>query len=224
MRGCASGRATRSRDRKSTRLNSSHLVISYAVFCLTASACTPSYALSLHDALPIFRKLPVREPNRLVLFKSLSDAKFSPGGYNGVSDRDESGRTVRTSFPFQAYARLRERKGDAVSRSEEHTSELQSPCNLVCRLLLDRLGLHPFLRSFPTRRSSDLQEAASEGAQPARALQVFVGREVQPGRLQRRERPRRVGADSEDFVPLPSLCAAARAEGRRGLEIGRAHV
>src|SRR2546426_6676911 len=27
---------------------------------------------------------------------------------------------------------------DAVPRSEEHTSELQSPCNLVCRLLLEK--------------------------------------------------------------------------------------
>src|SRR5256885_7322980 len=27
--------------------------------------------------------------------------------------------------------------GAHVSRSEEHTSELQSPCNLVCRLLLE---------------------------------------------------------------------------------------
>src|ERR1039457_7482794 len=26
-----------------------------------------------------------------------------------------------------------------LQRSEEHTSELQSPCHLVCRLLLDRL-------------------------------------------------------------------------------------
>src|SRR5256885_3769174 len=26
----------------------------------------------------------------------------------------------------------------ATSRSEEHTSELQSPCNLVCRLLLEK--------------------------------------------------------------------------------------
>src|SRR5256885_11140911 len=26
----------------------------------------------------------------------------------------------------------------ACSRSEEHTSELQSPCNLVCRLLLEK--------------------------------------------------------------------------------------
>src|ERR1039457_6721261 len=28
--------------------------------------------------------------------------------------------------------------GTSVSRSEEHTSELQSPCNLVCRLLLEK--------------------------------------------------------------------------------------
>src|SRR5256885_11794899 len=26
----------------------------------------------------------------------------------------------------------------AIERSEEHTSELQSPCNLVCRLLLEK--------------------------------------------------------------------------------------
>src|SRR5205807_7214212 len=29
-------------------------------------------------------------------------------------------------------------EGKGVSRSEEHTSELQSPCNLVCRLLLEK--------------------------------------------------------------------------------------
>src|SRR2546426_8177748 len=28
--------------------------------------------------------------------------------------------------------------GGHVARSEEHTSELQSPCNLVCRLLLEK--------------------------------------------------------------------------------------
>src|SRR5256885_11776033 len=28
--------------------------------------------------------------------------------------------------------------GDVGGRSEEHTSELQSPCNLVCRLLLEK--------------------------------------------------------------------------------------
>src|ERR1039458_335696 len=51
-------------DRKSTRLNSSHLGISYAVFCLKKNtrrspvfpndpATTEIYTLSLHDALPI---------------------------------------------------------------------------------------------------------------------------------------------------------------------------
>src|SRR5256885_3465871 len=37
----------------------------------------------------------------------------------------------------------------AGGRSEEHTSELQSPCNLVCRLLLEKkknLYLYPFKR------------------------------------------------------------------------------
>src|SRR5690606_2795672 len=41
-------------------------------------------------------------------------------------------------------------------RSEEHTSELQSRENLVCRLLLVRAALLPVLRAFPPRRSSDL--------------------------------------------------------------------
>src|SRR5256885_12619104 len=31
---------------------------------------------------------------------------------------------------------------DAMRRSEEHTSELQSPCNLVCRLLLEKKKKH----------------------------------------------------------------------------------
>src|SRR2546426_3824154 len=32
----------------------------------------------------------------------------------------------------------RSRSSGSASRSEEHTSELQSPCNLVCRLLLEK--------------------------------------------------------------------------------------
>src|SRR3989338_8198360 len=41
------------RDRKSTRLNSSHSSISYAVFFFNDTATTEIYTLSLHDALPI---------------------------------------------------------------------------------------------------------------------------------------------------------------------------
>src|ERR1039457_7332135 len=33
-------------------------------------------------------------------------------------------------------------------RSEEHTSELQSPCNLVCRLLLEKKEEHQLRRPF----------------------------------------------------------------------------
>src|SRR5256885_3282441 len=42
-----SGIITSSRDRKSTRLNSSHLVISYAVFCLKKHTILPSTSISL---------------------------------------------------------------------------------------------------------------------------------------------------------------------------------
>src|SRR3990172_2025479 len=40
-------------DRKSTRLNSSHGYISYALFFFNDTATTEIYTLSLHDALPI---------------------------------------------------------------------------------------------------------------------------------------------------------------------------
>src|SRR5262245_52234081 len=45
--------AQRVGDRKSTRLNSSHLGISYAVFCLKQTSGSKYTTLSLHDALPI---------------------------------------------------------------------------------------------------------------------------------------------------------------------------
>src|SRR5256885_3493208 len=61
-----------------------------------------------------------------------------------------------TLFPYTTLFRSLERRGPAEAggaardhgdppvhrlrqaRSEEHTSELQSPCNLVCRLLLEK--------------------------------------------------------------------------------------
>src|SRR5256885_6698676 len=36
------------------------------------------------------------------------------------------------------YEAAKDRQGFIEGRSEEHTSELQSPCNLVCRLLLEK--------------------------------------------------------------------------------------
>src|SRR2546426_2021907 len=45
-------------------------------------------------------------------------------------------------------------KANLSERSEEHTSELQSPCNLVCRLLLEKKKKKPHNTSPRTRRSS----------------------------------------------------------------------
>src|SRR5688572_4893772 len=53
------------RDRKSTRLNSSHSQISYAVFCLNDTSPTALYTLSLHDALPICKRASSADPSAL---------------------------------------------------------------------------------------------------------------------------------------------------------------
>src|SRR5256885_8671362 len=55
---------------------------------------------------------------------------FAPvAGPPSVSDL-QRGKRTGTLEDFRDFVRL--------SRSEEHTSELQSPCNLVCRLLLEK--------------------------------------------------------------------------------------
>src|SRR5438552_2902150 len=64
-------------DRKSTRLNSSHQIISYAVFCLNLSPSASS-PLSLHDALPICRWCvrPIRDHRTLRLSLPLKSARM----------------------------------------------------------------------------------------------------------------------------------------------------
>src|SRR5256885_13077869 len=47
---------------------------------------------------------------------------------------DELVEDVHGSGPFRRKGAGRHHR----ARSEEHTSELQSPCNLVCRLLLEK--------------------------------------------------------------------------------------
>src|SRR2546426_2192242 len=54
-----------------------------------------------------------------------------------VSLRVERGRRARNTPPASSSS------GDQRGRSEEHTSELQSPCNLVCRLLLEKKKKKP---------------------------------------------------------------------------------
>src|SRR5256885_8775781 len=52
---------------------------------------------------------------------------------------------------------------NAAERSEEHTSELQSPCNLVCRLLLEKKKNEPPRSSScgPLRRASPSSDTSA---------------------------------------------------------------
>src|SRR5690349_20150900 len=133
-------------DRKSTRLNSSHVEISYAVFCLkkkkkththpvhtlpfNAPTTTEIYTLSLHDALPISdgaQRRGVRGPAGEPL-QGVVHAQAEHVRYGQAVDPDGQGSVVEAG----AVA------GRALDRSEEHTSELQSRRDLLCRLLLEK--------------------------------------------------------------------------------------
>src|SRR5256885_10147168 len=59
-----------------------------------------------------------------------------PGREQLTPDRREVPREVELDVGDHAGAV--EVLKDPTERSEEHTSELQSPCNLVCRLLLEK--------------------------------------------------------------------------------------
>src|SRR5256885_16981581 len=78
-------------------------------FFFNDTATTEIYTLSLHDALPIYSNQVQIKYNTL-----------QPQTLNGTTDDP------------------RVRQLLLLARSEEHTSELQSPCNLVCRLLLEK--------------------------------------------------------------------------------------
>ena len=66
---------------------------------------------SIVDAM-LLKMLPVKEPERLVLFKSVAPREFSVGSYNGSSNSDPvTGQRTMTSFAYQCYQRMREQQG-----------------------------------------------------------------------------------------------------------------
>src|SRR5687768_6200390 len=124
-------------DRKSTRLNSSHGYISYAVFCLYVN----------HRDLHSF---PTRRSSDLHLLRRRARPGCQPGRGRErrlADDHDPAQpRAGRTGGDGRARPPAVGRGGRVVPgdrlgrrrRSEEHTSELQSRLHLVCRLLLIR--------------------------------------------------------------------------------------
>src|SRR5690349_24592585 len=93
-----------------------YLVESPIHFSLYLPATSEIYPLSLHDALPISR----------------GAAGVPHGARPSGRDRDRRGaRPARAAAGAGAGRRV-------PARSEEHTSELQSRRDLVCRLLLEK--------------------------------------------------------------------------------------
>src|SRR5256885_3162240 len=88
----------------------------------------------------------IRRPPRSTLFPytTLFRSVFATvEDTEGADDNIRFGRVSTTALLGQVESissvSLNENDPDvAVNRSEEHTSELQSPCNLVCRLLLEK--------------------------------------------------------------------------------------
>src|ERR1039457_3654483 len=70
-----------------------------------------------------------------------------------------------------------------VVRSEEHTSELQSPCNLVCRLLLEKKILHSRLHQLPAHGVVDFLFVAVPRAE-LEAGQALCLRSIHPAAFQ----------------------------------------
>src|SRR5690606_41239177 len=101
---------------------------------IEATAATHCHPLSLHDALPICTSTSGRAPPQVPSNGALS---IRSGGIRVLmsSSDKECGSTapVRTASPTSTSA----------NRSEEHTSELQSRENLVCRLLLEKKNMWP---------------------------------------------------------------------------------
>src|SRR2546426_9149291 len=91
----------------------------------------------------------IRRPPRSTLFPYTtlfrSERRPPAAGHGGDEARAAAERLLARRF--EDRGRLLHRRGGLLrsrtsarhaGRSEEHTSELQSPCNLVCRLLLEK--------------------------------------------------------------------------------------
>src|SRR2546426_8534816 len=79
----------------------------------------------------------IRRPPRSTLFPYTTLFR-SPISFWPTSPSSSTSSLTSTSSPPCSSWECRERPPRGRSRSEEHTSELQSPCNLVCRLLLEK--------------------------------------------------------------------------------------
>src|SRR5690349_23171792 len=97
-----------------------------------ATATTEIYTLSLHDALPICRRPKTCSP----WWYARADGRAATSlvaTYAAIASWLE-----RRAVAIVARGRRDRHRDPRAARSEEHTSELQSRRDLVCRLLLEK--------------------------------------------------------------------------------------
>src|SRR5256885_12131555 len=100
--------------------------------------------------MSLFFFLMIRRPPRSTLFPYTTLFRSSIWSTNSETSQ---GRTAQLQA---SPTRVRKRQ-----RSEEHTSELQSPCNLVCRLLLEKKKYHKLVRTSVTLARNNLLQTTS---------------------------------------------------------------
>src|SRR2546426_2821894 len=96
----------------------------------------------------------IRRPPRSTLFPYTTLFRSLPALAGRGNDRRVAGnlsQLSRVERPHRGHAGDRR----TLRRSEEHTSELQSPCNLVCRLLLEKKKKHSVRRLRAASRQND---------------------------------------------------------------------
>src|SRR5699024_11938805 len=100
----------------------------------TPPSPTQIYPLSLHDALPILKSTDIEAEERLRLQKtnSLCHTGMLPlSKWTNMQHQNiQTEKTKRQSMRPVVFQK--------IDRSEEHTSELQSRFDIVCRLLLEK--------------------------------------------------------------------------------------
>src|SRR5271166_1964447 len=148
-------RGYRALDRKSTRLNSSHVAISYAVFCLKKKKQdninlyinTKHQRIASHIIAGIDLFLLVKSGIlNLFVLADCFEVFFFFFFFNDTATTEIYTLSLHDALPISANEFSQRlfshyygsNRGRRCYRSEEHTSELQSRGHLVCRLLLEK--------------------------------------------------------------------------------------